>query len=107
MRVLLDESLPRPWKREIAGHEVLHVADLGWQGVKNGELLRRAVSEGFEVLITADRNIEHQQNLVLAGLGIVAVRSPRNRIQDLRTLTPALLEALTSIQPGQVRHIGA
>ena len=103
--MLLDESLPRPWKQEIPNHEVLHVADLGWQGLRNGELLRRAASEGFEVLITADRNIEHQQNLALARLAVVAVRSPRNRIQELRPLTPALLKALTGIQPGQLRRV--
>ncbi len=105
--MLLDESVPRPWKRDIPEHEVIHVADLGWQGVKNGELLRRAASEGFGALVTTDRNIEHQQNLALAGVGIVIVRTVHNRIQELRPLTPALIEALSGIQPGEVRRIGA
>jgi hypothetical protein len=94
VRVLLDESVPRPWKRDIPEHEVVHVADLGWQGVKNGELLRRATSQGFAVLVTTDGNIEHQQNLSDAGLGIVIVRTVHNRIQELQPLAAALLEAL-------------
>jgi hypothetical protein len=35
----------------------------GWRGVKNGELLRRAREAMFGVLITADRRMEHQQNI--------------------------------------------
>jgi hypothetical protein len=94
VRVLLDESVPRPWKRDIPDHDVVHVADLEWQGLKNGELLRRAGAAGFNALVTTDRNIEHQQNLARVELGIVIVRTRRNRIQELRPLTPALLEAL-------------
>jgi hypothetical protein len=44
MRVLLDECVPRGLRDEIAGHEVSTVAEAGWAGVKNGELLRRAES---------------------------------------------------------------
>ena len=104
--MLLDESVPRPWKHDIPEHEVVHVADLRWQGVKNGELLRRASSAGFGALVTTDRNMEHQQNLALAGVGIVIVRTLHNRIQELLPLTPALVEALIGIQPGEIRRIG-
>ena len=38
------------------------MAAAGWTGIDNGELLRLA-AERFDVLITADRNFEHQQNL--------------------------------------------
>ena len=42
MRVLLDENLPLDLARELLGHDVQTVAGLGWEEVKNGELLRRA-----------------------------------------------------------------
>jgi hypothetical protein len=45
MRVLLDECVPRALRGDIPGHEVRTVAEMGWAGVKNGELLRRAASE--------------------------------------------------------------
>jgi hypothetical protein len=48
MRVLLDECVPRALRSDISGHEVKTVADAGWAGVKNGELLRLAVAE-FDV----------------------------------------------------------
>jgi len=63
VRVLLDESLPRPLAALLSGHEVRTVATVGWSGIENGELLRLA-AERFDVLITADRNVEHQQNLI-------------------------------------------
>ena len=63
MRVLLDEQLPRQLATELTDHEVRTVQQQGWAGLTNGELLRRAADEGFQVLITADQNLEFQQNL--------------------------------------------
>ena len=63
MLVLLDEQLPRHLAREIGGHNVSTVQQRGWAGLKNGELLRVAADAGFEVLVTADRNLQFQQNL--------------------------------------------
>ena len=60
MRVLLDECVPRALRNDLPGHEVKTVAELGWAGVRNGELLRRAAA-AFDVLITVDRNLEYQQ----------------------------------------------
>jgi len=62
MRILLDESLPRRLKTEFVGHEVATVAERGWSGVKNGELLTLA-AERFDVFVTADQNLQYQQNL--------------------------------------------
>ena len=58
MRVLLDECVPRTLRKEIPGHEVKIIADAGWAGVKNGELLRLAAGK-FDVLVTVDRNLEY------------------------------------------------
>lgn len=58
MRVLLDECVPRALRNDIPGHEVKTVAEVGWAGVKNGELLRFAAAE-FDLLITIDRNLEY------------------------------------------------
>jgi predicted nuclease of predicted toxin-antitoxin system len=64
MRVLLDENLPHRLRLWLPGHEVSTVAYLGWNGVKNGELLGRAEADGFEVFVTADRNLQYQQNFM-------------------------------------------
>ena len=62
MRVLLDECLPKKLKREITADFIQTVPEAGWAGKKNGELLRLAATE-FDVLLTNDQNMEHQQNL--------------------------------------------
>jgi len=59
VRILLDESLPRPLRRLLPGHEVRIVAEVGWADKRNGELLQLAAS-GFDVVFTADQNMEHQ-----------------------------------------------
>ena len=102
MRVLLDESLPRQLARELIGHEVRTVSQERWRGVKNGLLLKEAEARGFEVLLTADQNIEHQQNLDSVGVGIVVLAAVTNRIEDLQPLVPAVLRALVSVRAGQV-----
>lgn len=105
MRVLLDEQLPRQLARELAGHDVVTVQQQGWAGVTNGELLRRAAAQGFEVLVTADQNIEFQQNLRRAGLGVVVVVAPSNALEDLLPLVPSILAALPKTAPGRVLRV--
>jgi len=60
MRVLLDECLPRRLKRELAGHDVRTVAEMGWAGNSNGALLNLA-QEKFDIFVTVDKNLTAQQ----------------------------------------------
>ena len=106
MRVLLDEQLPRQLAREIGGHDVSTVQQRGWAGLKNGELLRVAAEASFEVLITADRNLQFQQNLSQSQLGIILLVAPSNALEDLLPLVPSLLAAIPKVSPGQLLRIG-
>ena len=56
MRQLLDECVDRRLAREIPEHAVKTVAQMGWAGAKNGELLTLAASN-FDILVTVDGNI--------------------------------------------------
>lgn len=100
MNILLDENLDWRLGRELTGHTTASVPLIGWAGVKNGELLRRANAQ-FDVLITMDKGIYHQQNLVGLRLIIIALRAKTNRLADTLPLVPALLARLQSAQPGQ------
>lgn len=62
MRILLDESLPRRLSQTLAEHAVSTVVEAGWSGIQNGKLLALA-AEQFDVFITADQNLQYQQNL--------------------------------------------
>ena len=101
MRILLDESLPRKFAFELAGHQVQTVPQMGWAHKKNGELLRLA-QEAFDVFIIIDRGLVHQQNLRDIRLAIVLLRARSNRLDDIKPLAPLVLDALETIQPGDV-----
>jgi len=103
--VLIDESLPVELAEELPGHEVVTVHKQGWLRLKNGVLLRAAVRAGFTVIVTADADLRYQQNLPKLGIGAIVVTRVRNRIEDLRPLIPQILDAIVTIQPGQVVEI--
>lgn len=107
MRVLLDEQLPRQLARLLVGHEVRTVQQQRWAGTKNGALLRLAVEAGFEAFVTADHNLEYQQNLRSVALGIVVLVAESNALEDLVPVVPAALDALSTIRPGQVVRVSA
>jgi predicted nuclease of predicted toxin-antitoxin system len=106
MRILLDESLPIELAWEISGHDVLSVQQMGWSGLKNGELLARA-ADRFEVMVTADQNLPYQQNLNRLPIAVVVVAAQSNRIETLRPLVPRVLAALANIQPCTLVHVRA
>ena len=105
MRVLLDEQLPRRLVRELTGHDVRTVQQQGWAGFQNGEILRRAADEGFQVFLTGDRNLQFQQNLVRARIDVVILVAPSNKIEDLLPLVPRALEAINASKPGQLERV--
>jgi predicted nuclease of predicted toxin-antitoxin system len=105
MRVLLDEQLPMDPASQLRSHAVETVADRGWAGIKNGELLSQ-MSGQYDVLITMDRGIEFQQQVSTLPFGIVIVRARSNRMQHLTPLVTAILAAIAAAKPGQIRRVG-
>jgi hypothetical protein len=71
MRLLLDENLPKQLKVDFPDHDVFTVRDKGWNGVKNGELLRLMVADGFDALLTFDKNLRFQQNFAAYTLTVL------------------------------------
>ncbi|MBD0321189.1 MAG: DUF5615 family PIN-like protein [Gemmatimonadetes bacterium] len=105
MRVLLDEQLDQRL-RTLFGpdFQVETVHFRGWDGLADGELLRRAAAE-YDALVTMDRGIPHQHNVEAISLGIVVLGAISNRRADTAPLVPAVCEALRSIRPGQVLYV--
>ncbi len=94
MRVLLDENLDWRLKRDLPGHEVESVPLLGWAGIQNGALLRKAVESGFDAIITMDSNMVHQQDLSIHPIAVIGLRARSNRLQDTRPLMAVILQVL-------------
>lgn len=105
MQVLLDECLPQRLGRELVGHAARTVAQEGWSGKKNGELLALMSAAGFEVLLTVDQGLRHQQNLRAAGVAVVVMIGVSNQLDDLLPLVPGVLAALTTVRPGDAVEV--
>ena len=102
MRILLDESLPHGLAALITNHQISTVRHEGWASVKNGKLLALAATK-FDVFITADRNLEFQQNLTKLPVAVVVLVARKNRVQDLEPLLPQLAEVLKHLAPRTLR----
>ncbi len=75
--------------------------------MKNGELLKRAVAAQFEVFVTADQNLEYQQNLSGTPLIIAVISAPSIALEDLLPVVPKILKAIAEGQPGRIQPVSA
>src|SRR5690242_2033160 len=107
MRLLLDENLDWQLRHDLPGHQVESVSLIGWAGIENGELLTKAVDARFNVLVTMDSNMMHQQNIAKYPIAVIALRAPSNRLADTRPLMPALLALLPNAGSGTVTFLPA
>jgi len=92
-----------PLRRDLHGHTIDTAAEKGWDSLLNGDLLDKAEQEGYEVLITTDQSIRHQQNLSGRRLAIIVLLRTawpyvRLRIDDIRA-------AVAEARPGEVREV--
>ena len=95
MKLLLDENLPKRLKLDFSEHEIYTVRDKGWDGKKNGELMQLMVAENFDVLLTFDKNLQHQQNFNKYTIPVLVLNAPSNTYLTLKELVPKIKEALT------------
>lgn len=93
----LKEDLPEE-------HEVATVAEVGWAGKKNGELLRLA-EKSFDILLSTDKGIPYQQNVSRFDLAILLLRAKSNAYEDLAPLIDEVNEKLAYAEPGTVLRI--
>ena len=73
MKILFDNGAPKPIARSLIGHEVTFARQIGWHELENGELIQRAEDGGYHVLLSTDKNIRYQQNLVGRRIGLVVL----------------------------------
>jgi predicted nuclease of predicted toxin-antitoxin system len=103
MRILLDECLPARLRRDLPNHEVQTVPHAGWAGIKNGKLLGLIADAGkFDVFLTMDKSLRHQQQLKGLPFAVVVLRAKSNRFEDTHPLMPEVFRRLAEFQPGHV-----
>ena len=102
MNILLDECTPRVVKKRLSHLPIRTVQEMGWSGVKNGELLKLA-DQQFDVFITTDKNLRYQQNLSLVKLAFLLL--PTNSVPVVIALLSQIDATLSTIQPGDFVEI--
>jgi hypothetical protein len=106
MKLLFDECIDRKFSRDFVGYEVKTVPQMGWAGVKNGQLLALAETE-FDVFITVDRNLSFQQNLSQFDIAVIVLQAASNRLADIKPLVPQVLAILATATKGQATVVSA
>jgi len=100
-RVLFDEDVPRQLRRDFPEFEIRTVQEEGWSSVKNGELLRLG-SATFDVLLTADKRLRHQQHIARFEIGVVVIATRDTRLPRLQQTLDELRAAIRDVKPGTV-----
>ena len=77
MRILFDNGAPKPIARSLTGHEITYARPIGWHELKNGDLIEKAEEGGYEVLLSTDKNIRYQQNLMGRKIALVVLSQGR------------------------------
>jgi hypothetical protein len=95
MKILFDQGAPAPLRRHLAGHAVDIAYERGWSNLSNGDLLDAAERDGYQLLITTDQNLRHQQNLADRQLAIIVLLSTswpriRLRVDDIQAAVDAI-----------------
>jgi hypothetical protein len=98
MLILFDNGTPRGLARFLLGHSVEEARDRGWEELANGELIDIAESAGFEVLVTTDKNIQHQQNLKARNIALVVLRN--SQWPMVKLVAEKIVAAVITAQPG-------
>ncbi|MBK6724090.1 MAG: DUF5615 family PIN-like protein [Acidobacteria bacterium] len=104
MKILLDHNLDRRLKTHLRGHETSTTQEKGWADVVNGKLLDLAEADGFDVILTADANIKHQQNFSHRSIAILIMRAFNNRLTTHLEMIDAVQQVLTEIRAGEIRE---
>jgi hypothetical protein len=97
MRILLDHCVDWRLKRSLPTHQVRTAQEMGWDALKNGKLLSSAAGQ-FDVLLTVDQNIKHQQSLAELPIAVVVMVAASNRAKALLKLLPAVEQVLSTLK---------
>lgn len=103
MRILFDQSAPAPLRLHLKAHTVTEARDMGWDRLVNGELLNVAEAAGFEVFVTADKNLRYQQNLTNRRIAIVVIGNAQWRV--LRLYVDQVVLAVDAATPGSYLEV--
>lgn len=104
MKIILDESTPQKLRLLIdSRHTVVTTWFQGWSGLKNGELLAAAENAGFDLFITADQELSHQQNLIGRKIAVLVLST--NNWSVVKEQIVGITAAINAATPGSFAFV--
>jgi hypothetical protein len=103
MLILFDNGTPAPLRHALKGHTVVEAIERGWDRLVNGELIAAAEAAGFELLLTTDKSIRHQQNLTNRKLAFVVLGN--QQWPTLRKYVDRVVAAVNAATPGSYTEV--
>jgi hypothetical protein len=107
VKLLFDHCLNRRLLNRFPDDEVKTAAAMGWEELRNGQLLATAAAHHFQVLISTDKGLRHEQDLRALPLSVVVMRAKSNRLVDLLPLVPHVHSVLPTLEVVQLVEIDA
>jgi predicted nuclease of predicted toxin-antitoxin system len=104
VKILLDHNLDRRLKDHLPDHDVKTTYEKGWAALFNGELFDRAEKE-FDVMLTADANIKHQQNLDGRTIAVIVLRAFNNRLATHLAMMSEVNQAILLVKQGELFEV--
>ena len=98
MKILFDHGTPKPIAGSLAGHEITFARQIGWHGLGNGELIQQAEEGEYDVLLSTDKNIQYQQNLI--GRKIALVVPGNSQWPVVQLYLERIVTAVNASEPG-------
>jgi hypothetical protein len=102
VKILFDQGVPAPLRDFLEGHTVATAYEAGWATLENGQLLASAEA-GFDVLVTTDHSLRHQQNLTGRRLAILVL--PTTSWPRIKPHAAEVAEAISALRPGDYREL--
>ena len=104
MQILFDQGTPAPLRRFLTAHDVSTAYEQGWSTVTNGDLIRLAEQQGYELLITTDTNLRYQQNLKTRAIAILVLSTTSwPRIRSAAELVVVEVAGIRAGEYGELR----
>jgi hypothetical protein len=101
--ILFDHVTPKGIARALVGHTVTRAKDRGWDTLSNGDLLAAAEAAGFDVVVTADKNMRYQQNLAGRRIALVVLGTPQWPVVKLHL--EKIAAAVIAATPGSYTEV--